>query len=727
MDWITAADLALFRRINEGIANPVLDVVMPFLSGNALFRPAVALLAAWLLCRGGRRGRAFVVVLALSLALGETLTGELKRGFGRPRPFVTHPETRMLAGKGGMNGSMPSGHSAIWAATAMIAGAYFRRSRPFMIPLAFGVGLSRCYVGVHYPTDVLAGWGWGAAYGWALPRLFDRLWGRIVGRWFPAWHARLPSILPAGLDAPAPATATDPAELERHWRRLTWTTLGALLAARLAYLAAGVIELSEDEAYQWLWSKHPDWSYYSKPPFIAYAQWIGTRLFGDTELGVRCLAPVLSFLASLGLSGFVARFAGWRTGFLYALATLATPLLAVGSILMTIDPLAVAFWTLAMLAGWRAIREDSTRWWLLTGMGLGGAFLSKYFSPFLWASFAVFFLVHPPARARLRSPGPWLALGINALAAIPVLAWNAAHGWITFRHLQERGGLDRAWSFRPNFVTDFVAAALGLMNPVFLVGIVWAAAAFVASRRNGKERDAADEPASTAMTYALCMGAPVFLFYLAYTLRARVQPNWIATAIPALMVFATLWWSRAHVAGGVAGRRLLTAGLALGLPVTVLLHETRLLQRALGVQLPMTVDPLRRVRGYREAAAIVSARREELLAEGRPVRVVADHYGRAGLLSFYMPEARRGVPDAPVVTVRESDVPENQLWFWPKYRYLGTPGLTVLFVQEEGKGGFDLDALRARYATFDDLGTTNVAYHGRVFRTLHMYVGRDQR
>ena len=40
------------------------------------------------------------------------------------------------------------------------------------------------------------------------------------------------------------------------------------------------------------------------------------------------------------------------------------PLVAVGGILITVDPLVVFFWSLAMLAGWRAITRDSTAWWL---------------------------------------------------------------------------------------------------------------------------------------------------------------------------------------------------------------------------------------------------------------------------------------------------------------------------------------------------------------------------
>ena len=735
MELFASGDYALFQWFNRGVVNPVFDVLMPILSGNPLFKPGLAVLALALFWKGGRRGFFCALMLAATLAVGETGTGILKRAVGRPRPYATHPETRMLAGKG-LNGSMPSGHAAIWAGAAMVAAAYYPRSRKVMFPLAAGVGISRMYVGVHYPSDVLAGWAWGTFYGWCLPRFYEAVWQSVGTRWFPLWHNRVPSLLHVGSVGVSHGAAVDPsanasgaaaAELDGHWRRLTWMAIGGLLAARLGYLASAVIELSEDEAYQWLWSKHPDLSYYSKPPFIAYAQWIGTHLWGDRELGVRFLAPVLSAATAWGLSGFVARLAGWRTGFFLVAVLTSMPLLSVGSIILTVDALTVAFWTLAMVAGWKALEKDCTGWWAVTGVGLMGTFLSKYFSPFLIAGFAAFFWIHPPARRHLRRPGPWLALAMNAAAILPVIFWNSRNGWITVTHLQQRGSLDQPWSFRPQFLPEFIAATLGLMNPVFLVGVVLALVGFWRLRRKPVTTGAPmDETRSLALRYALCFGLPVFLFYLAYTLRSRVQPNWVATTFAPLAVFAVLWWEGRHRAGSRAGLRLLRWGVGVGLPLVVLLHETNLILKLSGHSLPMAIEPLVRVRGYREAAAVVRTERDQLLKEGRPVMVVTDHYGWAGELSFYMDGPGPVVAKTPTVTVLESDRPINQLWFWPEYRYSGRPGLTVLYVHPERRTGLNA-SWATRFESVTDLGVRDVEVRGRVFHRLHLYACRNQR
>src|SRR6266436_1273135 len=170
----------------------------------------------------------------------------------------------------------------------------------------------------------------------------------------------------------------------------------------------------------------------------------------------------------IGGSRFFAREVSARVGVLLLLMATATPLLAAGATLMTIDPLSVLFWTAAMLSGWRAVELGSTRHWLWTGLWMGLGFLSKYTALFQWLCWAVFFILWKPGRALLKRPGPYLALLVNALCALPVLVWNAQHAWITVTHLEERGGLDTQWRPTLQFFRDFVLAEAGLLHPVFI-------------------------------------------------------------------------------------------------------------------------------------------------------------------------------------------------------------------------------------------------------------------
>jgi len=678
MTWLQSLDTAGFHWVNQAWANPLFDQLMPFLSGNRLFGPALVLTALLLCWRGGARGRVclLMLVLLVGLVANAAVVDALKHAFARPRPFLSLPDTRVLVGRGG-SGSMPSGHAATWFAALVIVRCYYRRSWWFMLPLAALVSLSRIYNGVHYPSDVLAGACCGLALGFGGVWGLHALWQFAGRRWFPLWWRQLPSLRepayrrdPLTWQADAPPVCDPAAAAERQWLHLGYVLVGLLLVARIAYLQSGIIELSKDEAYQWLWSKHLALSYYSKPPMIAYLQFLGTRLCGDTPLGIRCFAPILTAMVSLLVLRFFACECSARAGFWLLLGLTGTPLMALGTILFTIDAPSVLFWVCAMIAGWQAVqREGRTRHWFWTGLWLGLGFLSKYTALLQWAPFALFFLLWRPARAHLRRPGPYVALLVNALCAVPVVIWNAQHGWTTLGHLQDRAGLTQQWRPTLRFFSEFTALEWVLLNPIFFVAIVGAVVA--AWRRRHSQ---------PLLLYLLLMGAPLFLGFWLYSLRARVQPNWIAPAVVPLFCLLFVQGESRWRAGVGRVKRWLAAGLAVGLPAVALLHQSDLIGKLVGRPLPPEADPLRRVRAWRETSDLVMEARRRLFQEGKPVFVISDHYGMAGLFSFYIPEAKAGVPDHPLVYCQSSPQPESQFYFWPGYR--GRRGQNAIFVYE---------------------------------------------
>lgn len=194
-------DIALLRLINHSLANRVFDVIMPYLSGKTILVPLILLAVVALWIRGGRRGRMMVVMSALSvLVVNEFVCAPIKAAIQRPRPALTIPDVRLPDTEPGSPkptssiGSMPSAHSASMAALAAVAFVYFRKSWRLTVPLALSVGFSRVYLGVHYPSDVLAGLVAGAVTGWLFLLFLDLLWRWAGGSWFPLWWERLPSL-----------------------------------------------------------------------------------------------------------------------------------------------------------------------------------------------------------------------------------------------------------------------------------------------------------------------------------------------------------------------------------------------------------------------------------------------------------------------------------------------------------------------------------------------------
>ena len=718
LPWLQSLDTALYRFINLKLGTPALDPIMRTLSGTAWFIPLVIALAVGLLWKGGRRGLTFVAVLALTLGLGDSfIINPMKKLTDRDRPFVQQPDARLLVGKGNSN-SMPSSHTSTWFAATLVAFAFYRRSWRVMLPLACLMAFSRVYLGAHYPGDVVAGAILGAGYAAAALWLFEITWQRAVRKWFPLWWQRQPSILNPGQIAPGPGIQRTEAIVEAQFLRLSYVVIALLLLVRLAYLSGGIIELSEDEAYQWIWSKHLALSYYSKPFMIALLQWSGTHLWGDTEFGVRFFSPVIAALLGLVIVRFMAREVSARAAFFLLLIVSCTPLLAAGTILMNIDPPLVLFWTLAMIAGWRAMQADgATRHWLLAGLWLGLGFLSKYTAAFLLACWAIYFALSPESRRHLRKPGPWLAILIFAICTVPVILWNAQHGWITVTHVAENAKLNRVWTPTLSFLFDFTASEIALLHPVFFGAALWAAIAFWKRRRE-----------CPLHLYLFCMGTPLFAGYWLYTLHSRVQPNWIAPAIIPMFCLMAAWWHARWLEGARGVKPWLSAALVAGSVVVVLFHDTGLISKITKNRLPAKLDPTSRVQGQQHAAELVAKARQRLLNEGTETFIIAGHYGLTGLLTFYTPEARAGLPAALLVYPRTTSRPKNQFWFWPEYRYPNfRQGQNAIYVAEVKERETLPPEVAEQFASVKDLGLQNVRGGKRTVRKLQLWECRGLR
>jgi undecaprenyl-diphosphatase len=150
-------DYQLFQWINGWAApglHPFLDLCMEGLTklGPAIY---VLVLLVLLLRREPNTSRTagFYGFVTAFLALGiNFVLGHL---FYRPRPFVTHHVNLLLSHAA--DSSFPSDHTTGAFAIAFFLYRYNRRLGGILLVLAALIGLSRIYVGHHYPTDVLGG------------------------------------------------------------------------------------------------------------------------------------------------------------------------------------------------------------------------------------------------------------------------------------------------------------------------------------------------------------------------------------------------------------------------------------------------------------------------------------------------------------------------------------------------------------------------------------------
>jgi undecaprenyl-diphosphatase len=130
---------------------------------------------------------------------------------------------------------------------------------------------------------------------------------------------------------------------------------------RIVYIYICPLQLVPDEAYYWDWSRHLDIGYFSKPPLIAWLNYISTYILGINEIGVRFFAALfgtgsIGIIYLLGKRMFNEEIAIWA-----AAMCMLTPANAALSFIMTIDSPLVFFGSLTILFLWEAIISQEKR------------------------------------------------------------------------------------------------------------------------------------------------------------------------------------------------------------------------------------------------------------------------------------------------------------------------------------------------------------------------------
>ncbi|MDQ6635383.1 MAG: glycosyltransferase family 39 protein [Gemmatimonadota bacterium] len=455
----------------------------------------------------------------------------------------------------------------------------------------------------------------------------------------------------------------------RRWRTALLVTAGATL---LRLVFAALLPLFPDETYYWDWSRgsHLAAGYFDHPPMIAVLVRAGTSLFTalgvpPSPLAVRFFAVLAGGMAALAASAIARRLAGGLAARTAAIVFAVMPLAASGLVLATPDAPLLAASAVGLYCVVRALESPghsgaALLWWSAAGVALGLAFASKYTSILLPITITAAVLIRPSLRARLREPGPYLACVLATLVFLPVIQWNAAHEWISFRFQLQHGlGAPKGSAIKREL--DLIGGQLALVSPIlFALGAysVW----------NSLRRTADD------IRFALAVVAVgSWLFFVYSALRRSVEANWPAPSyIPGVALLASMYSSP-----GVsrAWRRWVNRGIALAAVMVAVIYVHAL--APILPLLPARRDPLARSAGWDRVGTQVSNLQSALTA-GSSSRawVAADRYQEVSELAFH--SAGR-----PTVFCLCLSGRHNQYDLWPGFAQTARPGDALIALVDE--------------------------------------------
>lgn len=152
----------LFYLINNDMANPLFDAIMPPLSNCGGFVTLLVLcILAILVLRHYKKERYLKIakLCLYALVLSGVIAACLKLAYHSPRPFTVLDHVRQLTVPSEPN-SFPSGHTSSSMSVVTVLVWTLRENKALVVLLilfALLIAFSRVYVGMHYPFDVLVG------------------------------------------------------------------------------------------------------------------------------------------------------------------------------------------------------------------------------------------------------------------------------------------------------------------------------------------------------------------------------------------------------------------------------------------------------------------------------------------------------------------------------------------------------------------------------------------
>lgn len=177
---VETIDLALLHWINQDWSSSFLDAILIPARNKYVWIPLYVFIIAFSLINFGKKGYYVVLFLILTVGAADAISNYgFKKNFQRLRPCRAIPEqvsTRVSCGSGySFTSNHAANHFALATFISLLLGKNRRRWQLLILLWAAIVSVSQVYVGVHYPTDILAG----GILGYFIARLMYLLFRRL--------------------------------------------------------------------------------------------------------------------------------------------------------------------------------------------------------------------------------------------------------------------------------------------------------------------------------------------------------------------------------------------------------------------------------------------------------------------------------------------------------------------------------------------------------------------
>ena len=278
-----------------------------------------------------------------------------------------------------------------------------------------------------------------------------------------------------------------------------------------------------DEVQYWLWSKNLDFGYFSKPPLLPGIIALVCSIFGNSFFVIKmisvliyCVNSYVVFLISKKL------YNNLDLALLTATTFFLMPAVSVSSFLVSTDIVLVLFWSLALLQTLVIKERPSILNFILLGVFVGLAFLTKYAA--IYFIISIIFLLFEKIMRNIFFKNKLFSLCFILTFVViiaPNIIWNINNGWVTFEHTADNAALDRSGLHFAESI-KFLGSQIIMIGPLIFLFFIFG---FVKNFINDFNT-----------RFLLIFSLPVFFIVLFESFLVRANANWAAVSLISFLI-----------------------------------------------------------------------------------------------------------------------------------------------------------------------------------------------
>ena len=317
------------------------------------------------------------------------------------------------------------------------------------------------------------------------------------------------------------------------YQKKLWWLIGISMVVKI--VLSYFLELGNDEVYYYTYALQPDWNHFDHPPMVGWMIRVFTfNLHWLSALSMRLGSLISAAIASIVIfeSGTLLKNekAGWIAALLYNLS-IYTSIIA-GLFVMPDSPQLLFFsLSIYMMLSWVMKPHFFTLFdWILLGLFVGLATMSKVHGLYLWVGFGLFVLFNQIKT--LQQKGFYLAVLVTLICIIPIVYWNFQNDFITYKFHSKRV-THTGFSFS-NFIQQ-IGGEFFYQNPIVYIAIVISLLRIKKVKFQSKNL--------LAINLLLWLSIPLILIFWSLSLFNATLPHWTGPAFISLFLIAGVYWS----------------------------------------------------------------------------------------------------------------------------------------------------------------------------------------